>query len=104
MRRVFSVSACAEEMAGMAREAVRWHRRAGAKIGDALARSARDLGLTVRRVRALYYGEPVALRADEVSTARARWLARLDREAARLDAQAALLRARRAAISQDRAA
>lgn len=82
----------------MAREAVRWHRRAGAKIGDALARAARDLGLSVRRVKALHYGEPVAVRADELAEARRRWLMRLDREAARLDAEVALLRARRAAI------
>lgn len=92
------MSACVHEIAGMVGETVRWHRLAGAKIGEALTRAGRDLGLSTRRAKALHYGEPVALRADEVAAARARWLARLDREAARLDAQAALLRARRAAI------
>jgi hypothetical protein len=104
MRSTFSVSAAAAELGGMAREAVRWHRATGAKVGAALERAAADLGLTARRVKALHYGEPVALRADELVLARQRWRIRLDHEAHMLEQRAALLRARCHAMADGPAA
>lgn len=60
----------------------------------ALRLAAVELGLSFRRARALVYGEPVALRDEELGQIRAAFLVHLDAEATQLAAREAAARER----------
>ena len=60
----------------------------------ALRLAAAELGLGLRRARALLYGDPVALPDTELVRIRAAFLAHLDAEAAHLAARTAATRER----------
>jgi hypothetical protein len=60
----------------------------------ALRLAARELGLRLRRVRALVYGDPVRVDEPELAAIRAAFLRHLDAEAARLEARSAAARER----------
>ena len=81
----------AEDTGRLVRDVVRRHRRDGKKLQDALRSAARELGLSGRRVRSYWYGEPVSLLVDEYFGVRERVQRHLHREAARLREEAALL-------------
>ena len=91
----------AHEIGGMVRDVVRRHRRSGMKLGDAVTCTARELGLTTRRVRSYWNSEPVSVLVDEWFQVRGKMDACLRREASRLRAELTLLDARRAQIGGD---
>jgi hypothetical protein len=58
------------------------------------ARVAAELGLGLRRVRSLLYGDPVVVGDEELARLRAAFIRHLDAEAARLEARSAAARER----------
>src|SRR5579862_3133742 len=58
----------------------------------ALRIAAAELGLGLRRVRSLLYGDPVVVADEELARLRAAFLRHLDAEAARLEARSAAAR------------
>lgn len=60
----------------------------------ALRLAAMELGVRIRRAKALLYGDPVALTDDELAAIRAAYMRHLDTEAAHLAARSAAARER----------
>jgi hypothetical protein len=70
-------------------------RRIRMSLPDAIGLTAREFGLSVRRLRGFLYGEASRLYAREYVTILRRYDELVEQEAQRLEARAALLRARR---------
>ncbi len=60
----------------------------------ALRLAAMELGVRIRRAKALLYGDPVALTGDELAAIRAAYMRHLDAEAEHLAARSAAARER----------
>ena len=63
--------------------------------------AAAELGLGLRRIRSLLYGDPVTVAEEELARIRDRFLTHLDIEAAQLEARSARARERRARMLAD---
>ena len=68
----------------------------------ALRLAAAELGLGLRRARALLYGDPVALPDTELARIRSAFLAHLDAEAAHLAARSVAIRERHRRMAAER--